>query len=230
MSTQPSAAQSIRAFLARYFDFRFGRAELTRPSVLALLLANIFPLIGVVALGWNTFLVLALFWAENVVIGVYAAVKMLLVSSATVSARLSAAIFFCVHYGLFAVGHGLFVYFVFGSFIDSSPEGTSAWQTVLSSEMMWGVLVLMVSHGFSFVYNYVRGGEYRRTNLNAEMQQPYGRVVLLHVTIIFGGFLVMLFGSPVVGLVLLVALKTVIDLRAHLRQHDKYASGTPTPA
>ncbi len=229
MSTR-SIKNDLRALLLRSFDFRFGWATLMRPTVLAILLANVFPLVGVIALGWDTFLVLALFWAENVVIGVYAAMKMLLVSSAAVPARLGAALFFCVHYGLFTAVHGMFVFFVFGSFMDSAREGASSWQTIVSSQMLWGVLILLTSHGVSFVYNYLYRGEYRRTNLNAEMQQPYGRVVLLHVTIIFGGFLVMLMGSPIAGLLLLVVLKTAMDLRAHLHQHDKYATGSPAPA
>ena len=212
------------------FDFRFSWASLTRPSVLALLLANVFPLIGVVALGWDTFLVLALFWVENVVIGVYTALKMLLVSSAAVPARLSAALFFCVHYGIFTAVHGIFVFVVFGSIMDSAPGDPSAWETIVGSQVLWGALVLLVSHGVSFVFNYIRRGEYRQAHLSAVMQEPYGRVVLLHLTIIFGGFLVMALGSPVAGLLLLVALKTVMDIRAHLRQHDKYAAGTPAPS
>jgi hypothetical protein len=41
----------------------------------------------------------------------------------------------------------------------------------------------------------------------------------MHLTVLFGGFLVMLLGSPVIGLLLLVFLKTFIDITAHLRQH-----------
>ncbi len=89
---------------------------------------------------------------------------------------------------------------------------------------------MLVSHGVSFFFNYLGAHEYRRSRLADVMQEPYGRVVLLHLTIIFGGFLVMLLGSPVVGLLLLVVLKTVMDLRAHVQQHDKYsgrAAATP---
>ncbi len=223
--------KTLKAQLLRALGFRLDWATLKRPSVLALLAANLFPLVGVAALGWDTFLVLALFWLENVVVGVYTGFRLLLVSNATVPARLRIVLFFCVHYGMFTVIHGLFVFLLFGSLMSSESGGLSgAWQTFLSSEILWGAVFLLVSHGVSFVYNYVYRGEYRRATLQAVMMEPYGRVVLLHVTIIFGGFLVMLLGSPVVGLVLLVALKTIMDLRAHLRQHDKYGEGTPQTA
>jgi hypothetical protein len=54
------------------------------------------------------------------------------------------------------------------------------------------------------------------------MGQPYGRVVVLHVTIIAGGFLIGSFGSPIFALIMLLVLKTVIDIQAHLREHKKY--------
>jgi len=56
------------------------------------------------------------------------------------------------------------------------------------------------------------------------MFQPYGRVVIMHLTIMAGGFLGMTLGAPVLGLIVLVMLKTVIDILAHLRQH-KSSSG-----
>jgi hypothetical protein len=52
------------------------------------------------------------------------------------------------------------------------------------------------------------------------MGQPYARVVVLHLTIIGGGFLVMALGAPVLGLLLLVVLKIGVDLAAHLREHS----------
>ena len=222
----------IASLFLRAFDFRFDRATFLRPSVLALLAANVFPIVGVVALGWDVFLLLALFWAENLVIGFYTALKMLLVANSSRSARWGAAAFFCAHYGLFTLVHGVFVFAVFGGqfFGDSSAEAVSTWQRLTGSEMGWGGLALLVSHGVSFFFNYVGAREYRRSRLADVMQEPYGRVVLLHLTIIFGGFLVMLLGSPVVGLLLLVVLKTVMDLRSHVQQHDKYSSRVPAEA
>jgi hypothetical protein len=55
------------------------------------------------------------------------------------------------------------------------------------------------------------------------MQQPYGRIVVLHLTILGGGFLMLALHSPAVGLLLLVALKTALDLRGHFAERKKFA-------
>jgi hypothetical protein len=44
------------------------------------------------------------------------------------------------------------------------------------------------------------------------MAAPYGRIVVLHVTLIVGGFLIMSLAAPVAGVLLLVALKLGYDL------------------
>jgi hypothetical protein len=53
------------------------------------------------------------------------------------------------------------------------------------------------------------------------MMQPYARVVVLHVTILFGGFAFMALHAPAAALVVLVALKTALDLRTHLAERRK---------
>ena len=55
--------------------------------------------------------------------------------------------------------------------------------------------------------------------------QPYQRVILLHVTVLAGGFVVMLLGQPLLALVLLVLLKTAVDVQAHVAEHLKLARG-----
>lgn len=53
-----------------------GAAEY-RASTLVLVLANLVPLIGVFALGWSAFNVVALYWMENLIIGLITILKML---------------------------------------------------------------------------------------------------------------------------------------------------------
>jgi hypothetical protein len=51
------------------------------------------------------------------------------------------------------------------------------------------------------------------------MFRPYGRIVIMHLTIIFGGILIQSFGAPLLALLVMISLKILIDLTAHFRSH-----------
>ncbi len=208
---------------------KIGVAELAQPSVASLLIANILPLLGVIFLKWDVFPLLVVFWLENVIVGVFNVFKMLVASPTSGKqwmAKIVAIPFFCFHYGMFTAVHGLFVFLVFGGILGEATGDLSAGlfaQVFTEYQLYWAVLVLFFSHLVSFIFNYIGKGEYKQAGINALMGQPYGRVVILHVTIIIGAFLIGIFGSPVFALILLIILKAVIDIQAHLREHKRYA-------
>src|SRR5213596_4078265 len=59
---------------------------------------------------------------------------------------------------------------------------------IRANQLGWGLLGLVVSHGLSFYSNYLKSGEYERASLNALMSQPYSRVMVLHMTVLLGGW------------------------------------------
>lgn len=204
-------------------------AAWTRPSVVALILANLVPVFGVLVLGWEVFPLLFLFWSENVIVGVFNVLKMLLAAPENPlgwAAKLFMIPFFCVHYGMFTFVHGVFVVGLFGGQFRQGahfPNGELFWRILQENHLGWAILGLAVSHGISFATNYLGNGEYKRASLPVLMQQPYGRIVVLHLTILGGGFLMAALHSPAAGLLLLVALKTVLDLRGHLKERAKFS-------
>lgn len=197
-----------------------------------LILANLAPLFGILFLGWQVFPVLLLFWIENFIIGAFNVLKMVVCSPGDrqqMTTKIFLVPFFCLHYGIFTAVHGVFVIFLFGmlgGFIKSGDFASGPFDIVgiiAKLQLWWSVLALAVSHMVSFIVNYLGHKEYQRSNVITLMFQPYTRVIILHVTVLFGGFLVMLLGSPVIGLVLLICLKIFIDIVAHLRQHRPVA-------
>ena len=157
--------------------------------------------------------------------------------------RAGLAIFFVIHYGMFWLVHGIFVFalptisgLTSGSFGSAAacdspifPEpgeiqmpigdpscafGEIAWGSVLI-----GAAALFLSHGASFLLNYIGNGEYLRTSAPRQMGSAYGRVVVLHLTILVGGFVVAFLGAPIGALIVLVVLKTAFDLGLHRREH-----------
>jgi hypothetical protein len=182
------------------------------------------PLVGVVAFHWTVLSVLLLYWFENVVIGAFNVLKMAFAdpkSLASDAIKLFLIPFFIIHYGMFAFVHGMFILAFFGHMTRGFPGPATFWAALHDAGVGWGVVAIVASHGFSFVHNYWMGGEYRNASPQVLMTQPYARVVVLHVAILIGGFGAVALGSPMVALVVLVALKTAIDLRAHLAERRK---------
>jgi len=211
--------------LAAAVQSLFERQTLSKPSVWALIIANLYPIIGVIFFDWQTYPLLLFFWTENLVIGFYTVLKMLVASgdNAKPAVKLFTVPFFCLHYGIFTLVHGVFVVALFGSILaDDSINAGTLTQQVLDYQLFWGVLALLISHGISFFKNYIGRNEYQQAELTKLMFQPYGRVVILHITIIIGGFLSVFLGSPLVALLFLIILKIVIDIATHLREHRKY--------
>jgi hypothetical protein len=93
-----------------------------------------------------------------------------------------------------------------------------AFGEVIWSSVLIGAVALFLSHGASFLLNYIGRGEYLTANPGGQMARVYGRVVVLHLTIIFGAFVVAFLGSPIGALLVLVVLKTAFDLGLHLRE------------
>lgn len=203
-----------------------------------LIAANLVPLYGVLVLGWSVFPIMVLFWLENIVIGILNALSMLLAAPANPALwrfKLSRIPIFCLHYGLFAAVHGVLVFGLFG---DSVYEpmirrlwtGEAARQAIVDYGLGVSLAALAFSHAFSFVWNYLLGGEFRTATLDGLMARPYGRVIILHVTLLAGGGAAMLLGSPLWALLMLVGLKIGLDLRAHLREHRTQAPAAyPAP-
>lgn len=205
-------------------------------SSAVLLAANVAPLIGVLAHHWSVFAVVLLYWCENVVVGVFNVLRMLVAQPQVALAQAGKVLlipFFCVHYGMFTFVHGVFVFGLFGGGFKTGGFRLSPHvilDAVRQTGLGWAVAALIASHGFSFFHNYLAGGEYRRVGLAQLMMQPYARVVVLHLVIIGGAFLVMALNSPVPALVLLIVLKTAIDLGAHLAERRKLGTLPPGQA
>jgi len=135
--------------------------------------------------------------------------------------------FFCFHYGMFTAVHGVFIVALFGGASHHVPgflNVNMAFQIIRDNHLEWALAGLVTSHLISFGYNYLWRGEFRRTNVMVQMMQPYSRVVMLHLTIIAGGFVMMALHSPAVGLAILVCLKIIFDLRGHQAEREKFAT------
>jgi Family of unknown function (DUF6498) len=204
---------------------------LTAPSTLVLIAANLLPLYGVIFWGWDLYGLMVLYWMETGIIGFFALVRM------AMAAGLAAIVlvpFFVVHFGGFMAGHIFFITVLFRGIgdndgIESIPNAVLS---LIFAQGLWAAfLALFISHSVSFVLNVWRpardarraqpGGAAKpdKKDAGSYMMAPYGRIVVMHLTIIFGAFLIQAFQTKTAAFLLLVILKVTFDIIAHVRKN-----------
>jgi len=224
-----------------------------------LIAANLVPVLGVLFLGWDLATILVLYWIENGIVGIINVPKILMARgpmpavpaggeleksmlgvSTAGAARVMLAPFFLVHYGMFWLVHGIFVFSL--PFVWPGPAplggalpfpfGSAVRLFDLPPAIAIAAAGLGLSHLVSFRLNFLGRREYVAISPQEQMLQPYGRLVVLHVSIVFGSIAVGALGQPLGLLLVLMGAKTVLDVRFHLREHQR-AQGRawkPSPA
>ena len=131
--------------------------------------------------------------------------------------------FFIVHYGAFCLGHLTFILAIFsdgGISFRSSAELPGLWQSTF-----WvGIAAIFVSHLYSYFANYIGKGEYKNASLFLLMHRPYGRIISMHVAIVLGAGLVMYLNDPLPMLLILILMKTALDVRLHEKERGKLST------
>ncbi|HKQ96849.1 MAG TPA: DUF6498-containing protein [Candidatus Polarisedimenticolia bacterium] len=214
-----------------------------RLPVVALVVANLFVAAETVRHEWGYYETLLIFWCEALVIGGYNLLRLLVVGFAceapfgeTLSARIEMSPgfrifatlvgtgFYAIKFGGFALAVG-FLVVALPAF--SVPEGAGGRQVLMGLKSAapgvgWSTLVLLLSHGASFVVNFLRGGEYKRMPLFLLIFWPYMRMWLVLVVLAAGAVLMALFpglvGATAFAVVMVLA-KLLADLLSHTMEH-----------
>jgi hypothetical protein len=207
-------------------------------AVVALLVANLIPLVGVLFFGWSVWNILIVYWLENGIVGVFNVLKMSVASGTGVpqgmsmnnrpvagNAKAALIPFFVIPYGIFWVVHGIFVLTL--PFLFTGEPGSAS--GVNPGAILFAGIALAISHGVSFWWNYLHGGEYRRTSAAQLMFAPYSRLLILHMTIILGALAIGTTGAQSAAVAILVLIKIALDIGLHLTEHRRAATAAPEP-
>lgn len=184
----------------------------TPVAVLSLILANLVPLLWSEQL--NLYSMLYIYWLETFIIGCYNIMKI-----ATIKKSYSAktvrnfATTWTIALGIYLS----FISLIFPEFGD--------FEAGLPSE---GLLITMFfvyaySHGISFWQNFIGKREYKSTTAKEQFKVPAGRLIVLHFSVVVGVFVLGGRLAPMIAMYLFVALKTLIDLDAHFKEHASAA-------
>lgn len=186
------------------------------------ILENILPLCGVMFFGWSAFSLLLAYWLETLVIGFFTILKMKRATKnlpineqnklipgtlrSVTSLETKFAIgFFMVHYGMFCVGH--FIFLKIFATLAHDPISFS-WFVLLSA------IPFFVAHEKKFQEEFLANKEYEKIPLAMILFSPYKRIALLHVVLLLGGIpFILLQNLPSQCAVLLIVLKVVLDMK-----------------
>ncbi len=183
-----------------------------RPPILVVLVFNLIPAACVLWLGWSALTLLVLYWVENVVVGVVTALKLRAIERKGGARPGPAATtgFFAMHYGIFTLVHGVFAFVIGGVVGNPDPAATFAQFWSERWSFLATVLALSALHAAALI-DWMRSKGWETADLNSQMMAPYGRIFVMHLTVIGGAFVIIETGAPAYAIVLLALLKTVFE-------------------
>lgn len=166
-----------------------------------------------------------IFWFQSFVIGIITFITIIKTDSSLVknltlkgggeltgnTAKVSVAMFFFFHYGIFQFVHLIFIFVSFGYTLRSE-----SFPVIVSA-----ATAFLFSHVISFVRKkmFVEKNNklHKKINLISITNAPYARIIPMHAVLIIGG---MYFSDNLNIFIFFIFLKIIIDLGAHfLKQY-----------
>ncbi len=210
-----------------------------RPALvpLILILSNLVPLAGILFWGWDTFVLLCLYWLETAVIGFWTIVRLVTMSrdpgsvaGRSIAGTLALAGFFTVHAGLFMAVHMLFIFTLFaGPWAGQIHEARDFIRLIVIGKDLWiPLLALFVGQGAIFINDAVNRFVFAKAppakaDTGEIMGGFYKRIVVMHLAIMGGAFVAQMIGT-IAPLIVLVLLKTAIEIRFQMKARKEAAA------
>ena len=241
---RPRAPASLRQGMPQWLPAGIGRA-LSRflpgeyyltPPLFSLLSANLITIALAIVLNWDAGSIIFIYWVQSVIIGIFTVASIIGADTMAIKADMDArhrdrnedivldprrvrkhqyilAVMFFIHYGIFHLAYYDFI-------INSGMFGL----VPVTNPGIWlSCGIFFANHLYSFLYyrkRERRGEEY----VNDTFIGPYFRIVPMHLTILFGAFLIAVLWilgieSTLPILVVFLLLKTATDLTMHILKH-----------
>ncbi|MEQ8350353.1 MAG: DUF6498-containing protein [Leptospiraceae bacterium] len=216
-----------------------------------LIASNLLVIAGTILFRWDAWQLMYLFWFESVCIGLIHFSRFLLSAFSPepeiknpirMASVLFMAVFFLVHFNGFNAGHLVFLVVLstlFGQesgsgFTDTlaqwnglSVDGMEANGPIVAEPFQVMILAMIfLGHLNSLFVHDILKKEYRGIPDNKLMMLPYPRIIVMHITILFGAAaylgIMAATGKELAGIVFLcvfITLKLFVDVKAHIKQH-----------
>lgn len=185
------------------------------------LVDDIIPLFGLIFLGWNPAIILPLYWVENIAVGYYTYKKLMLPDIAESGINISSgsgpkrpaqrtelANFFLMHYGIFTLVHGVFAFTVVPNVVADSA--------VDASPLLWAVpaalITALIAERIRFIRQIASPESRAKLTQGNVMGSAYVRIIVLHMSILIGAWIILGLGLPQGAAVVLILLKMTVEV------------------
>ena len=197
---------------------------------------------------WGYYETLLIYWAEVAILGGYTVLRLLVVGVVgaapfgawaaryvDLGSRLNRLVltligvgFFIFKFGAFALVIGLFVVLLPAMLQDGESGAVAVHRALLAAGpgVATAIAALVLSHGVSFVRNFLLGREYDRIGVVELVVLPYARMGLVLVVLLAGVGIAGLWpgvGRETAFAVVMVLLKLGADAAGHLAEHRRLA-------
>lgn len=218
---------------------------MSRTGLAALILANLFVALQTLRHEWGCYETILIYWAEVVILGWFNVLRLLVVGVfgaeplgswvarwVDLGSRLNRLTYTAIGVGFFVVKFGGFA-LVIGVFVVLlpallTPDGAASGGTIHQAlraagpGLLTAAGALCLSHGVSFVRNFLLGREYQRLNLVSLAFWPYARMSLVGGVLLLGIAVARLLpglGGQTMFAVVIVLLKLGADAVTHSVEH-----------
>lgn len=214
-----------------------------KTSLAILITTNLFPILGIIFWGWQTINLIFIYWAESAIICFFCTLKIFFsvddfdvarFKNASLIEKMSTVLIVVLGRSILAgylimnlIGYmffyGMFLYLLFGGFpFNTSPINNLL---ILASQVYTSILLLFISHGFSFFINFILGDERKNSKIADYKFEPYKRIVFMHIAMFVGAFVFMPY--PKTGrlffMIALVILKIITDSFGHIQERIRFS-------
>jgi hypothetical protein len=218
------------------------------PEAYGILIVNVLILAMVIIFKTDRYIVIAAYFLETLITGIFNVIKMLIISlfsptrketpNLTPDVRQKKGdyspmrmnffliVFFILHFSIFYfVQLGLLIgsadmldknFLSGGSFL---PNPVAFFKEALVDQGFYILAAILLAQLFTLIYSFIIRGEYKVTNCLTQGMQPYGRIILQQFVVLIGSFVIIIIQNAVVFSVMLIIIKTFIDIWAQKR-HD----------
>lgn len=189
------------------------------PASIAIVVANLVPLLGVVSLAWTIPEMLVMYWIESVVIGIFVIARMKLrafyrafLTTGTRTSLFSGSNVTEILGFLLMYGGGLLIMLFFLVLLAGGDAGFSVLATWFLTISYLPVLGLSVSHAIVFWRDFILKKEYKEPIQLHAWTSYHERIIFMLFLFFLAGVLTRTFNLPVVFMAVFVIIKIVVDV------------------